>query len=142
MIIERVHPKATIPTKQFINDSGYDVTSPVDITLSWHVPKAVVPLGIKLSIPEGYEVQVRPRSGLAANYGITAVFGTVDNGYRGEIKITLLRVCTPDDIPITLYAGSRIAQLVLAPVHHINFIEGTVMPLTDRGVGGFGHTGI
>ena len=136
---------ARIPVKAHSTDAGFDVTLAGDatVTLDWHHPKALVPLGIRVEIPAGYELQVRPRSGLASKHGIMAVLGTIDSGYRGELMVTLLRVCTPDDEPVELQPGDRIAQLVLTPVvGWAGFSPGVVTSDTDRGDRGHGSTGL
>ncbi|MBA2368133.1 MAG: dUTP diphosphatase [Candidatus Protochlamydia sp.] len=100
----------------------------------------LVPTGMRVAIPQGYEIQVRPRSGLAVNHQVTVLNtpGTIDADYRGEIKIILINhgrenfVITP---------GMRIAQLILAPVFRANFVLSPELALTQRGTGGFGHTG-
>ena len=145
MRTEIVRANAALPKKSHPGDAGFDVTLAGDlpVALDWHTPKAVVPLGIRVEIPAGYELQVRPRSGLASRYGIMAVFGTIDSGYRGELMVTLLRVCTPDDEPVVLRPGDRIAQLVLAPVvGWAGFSPGVVTSDTDRGDRGHGSTGL
>lgn len=106
-------------------------------------PKAMVavPTGIKVAIPDGYEIQVRPRSGLAAKNGLTVLNtpGTVDADYRGEIKVLLINLGVE---PFTVVPGMRIAQLVVAPVVQAVFIpQQEPLSATVRGGGGFGHTG-
>ena len=136
---------ARIPVKAHPTDAGFDVTlaGTEPVTLDWHHPRALVPLGIRVETPAGYELQVRPRSGLASRYGIMAVLGTIDSGYRGELMVTLLRVCTPDDDPVTLHPGDRIAQLVLARViQWADFTPGVVVCDTERGDRGHGSTGL
>lgn len=101
---------------------------------------ALVPTGICVAIPEGYEIQVRPRSGLALKHQITVLNtpGTVDADYRGEIKIILIN---HGKEPFIITPGMRIAQLILAPVLRANFILCSELTETERGKGGFGHTG-
>ena len=94
--------------------------------------------GIACDIPSGWELQVRPRSGLAAKKGVVAAFGTVDMGYRGEIGVTLFN---HSDKPVSVAAGDRIAQIVLAPVFRANPVETQTLSETERGEGGFGSTG-
>lgn len=145
MRTEIVRANASLPKKAHPGDAGFDVTLAGDhsITLDWHHPRALVPLGIRVEIPAGYELQVRPRSGLASKHGIMAVLGTIDSGYRGELMVTLLRVCTPDDEPVELQPGDRIAQLVLTPVvGWAGFSPGVVTSDTDRGDRGHGSTGL
>lgn len=101
---------------------------------------ALVPTGMRMAIPEGYEVQIRPRSGLALNHQITVLNtpGTIDADYRGEIKIILINHGTKDFV---ITPGMRIAQMVLAPVLRAKFILNSDLTATGRGTGGFGHTG-
>ena len=102
---------------------------------------ALIPTGIKLAIPEGYEAQIRPRSGLALNHRIIIPNspGTIDSDYRGEIKVLLLNM---GEEPFTLSFGDRIAQMVFAPVAHAKFEDVKKLDETSRGSGGFGSTGI
>lgn len=102
--------------------------------------RALVPTGLKMAIPPGYEVQIRPRSGLAAKHGITLVNtpGTIDWDYRGEVKVILINLGTE---PFTINRGERIAQMVVAPVTQAAFDQVEVLPDTLRGDGGFGSTG-
>lgn len=99
----------------------------------------MIPTGVRLEIPAGYEGQVRPRSGLAAKHGITMVNapGTIDSDYRGEIRVILVNL---SDTPYVVHRGDRIAQLVIAPVLQVTF-ETTAVNTTTRGEGGFGSTG-
>ncbi|WP_075883313.1 dUTP diphosphatase [Candidatus Protochlamydia sp. W-9] len=101
---------------------------------------ALIPTGMRLAIPEGYEIQVRPRSGLALKHQVTVLNtpGTIDADYRGEIKIILINHGTNAFI---VEPGMRIAQLVLAQVLRANFVLSKELESTQRGVGGFGHTG-
>lgn len=102
--------------------------------------RALVPTGFRLAIPEGYEGQVRPRSGLARRYGLTLpnAPGTVDSDYRGEVKVLLHNGGSE---PVRIRRGDRIAQLVVAPVVRARLVEVAKLPPTERGEGGFGHTG-
>jgi len=101
---------------------------------------AVVPTGLRMAVPEGYEGQVRPRSGLAANHGVTLVNapGTIDADYRGEVRIVLINHGTD---PFVVARGDRVAQLVIAPVVRVSIEPAEGLAPTDRGSGGFGHTG-
>jgi dUTP pyrophosphatase len=103
--------------------------------------RTLVPTGIALALPVGYEAQVRPRSGLALKHGVTLLNspGTIDADYRGEIGVILINLGTA---PVTLRRGERIAQLVVAPVARIAWTETTELPASKRGAGGFGSTGI
>jgi dUTP pyrophosphatase len=102
--------------------------------------RAAVPCGIAIALPEGYEAQVRPRSGLALNHGITLLNapGTIDSDYRGEIKAILINL---GDAPFRVARGMKIAQMVIAPVQQVAFKETHELPQTERAAGGFGSTG-
>ena len=103
--------------------------------------RAAVPTGLVLAVPEGYEVQVRPRSGLALRHGVTVANapGTVDSDYRGEVMVILVNL---GEEPYTIRRGDRIAQLVLAPVVQAELVESEDLSETARGRGGFGSTGV
>jgi dUTP pyrophosphatase len=102
--------------------------------------RALVPTGLRLAIPEGYEGQVRPRSGLALRHGLTVLNapGTIDADYRGEVQVLLINL---GQEPVTIRPGDRIAQLVIAPVARAELVVAK-LPDTQRGSGGFGHTGV
>ena len=102
--------------------------------------RSLVPTGLKIALPEGYEAQVRPRSGLAAKHGITVLNspGTIDADYRGEIGVILVNL---SQTPFTIHPGERIAQLVMAQFEQIQWEETQELSKTDRGTGGFGSTG-
>ncbi|MDP0489238.1 MAG: dUTP diphosphatase [Fusobacterium sp. JB020] len=120
--------------------AGMDVRANIEnsITLK-SLERKLVPTGIKMEIPVGYEVQVRPRSGLALKHGITLVNtpGTIDSDYRGEVGIILINLSKDD---FTIEPGERIAQLILGKVYQMNLVESDLSE-TERGAGGFGHTG-
>ena len=102
--------------------------------------RAAVPTGIALALPEGYEAQVRPRSGLALAHCIAVLNspGTIDSDYRGEVRVILANL---GDAPVTIARGERIAQLVVAPVSRVAFERAASLPESRRGAGGFGSTG-
>ncbi|MDE1936974.1 dUTP diphosphatase [Bradyrhizobium sp.] len=101
---------------------------------------ALIPTGLSIALPPGYEAQVRPRSGLAARHGVTVLNapGTVDADYRGEIGVPLIN---HSDVPFTVRRGERIAQMVIAPVTHAELVPVATLSVTLRGSGGFGSTG-
>jgi len=103
--------------------------------------RALVPTGIAFALPEGYEAQVRPRSGLALKYGLTVLNspGTIDADYRGEVQVILANL---GDQPFTVTRGMRIAQMVIAAYQRIDWVKVTELPDTARGAGGFGSTGV
>jgi len=102
--------------------------------------RAVVPLGFAMALPEGFEAQIRPRSGMAIKQGVTVVNapGTIDADYRGEVMVGLINV---SDTMITISRGDRIAQMIIAPVIQASFTEVALLDDTSRGSGGFGSTG-
>lgn len=103
--------------------------------------RALIPAGIALALPEGYEGQIRPRSGLALKHGVTVLNspGTIDVDYRGELKVLLINFGTED---FTVERGMRVAQLVIAPVTRAHFQEAASLEESARGAGGFGSTGL
>lgn len=102
--------------------------------------RALIPTGIAIALPDGYEAQIRPRSGLAVHHGVTLLNapGTIDSDYRGEIKIILINLGAD---PVVIKRGDRIAQMVVHSVSRIAWIESEQLEKTDRNEGGFGHTG-
>jgi dUTP pyrophosphatase len=102
--------------------------------------RALIPCGFAIAVPEGYEGQVRPRSGLAARHGVTVVNapGTIDADYRGEVMVALINL---GQEPFVVERGMRIAQLLVVPVPRVTWSEVQELPATTRGAGGFGHTG-
>lgn len=103
--------------------------------------RAVIPAGIRIEIPRGYEAQVRPRSGLAAKYGVTVLNtpGTIDSDYRGDVGVILINL---GDETFTVHNGERIAQMVFSPVTRASFVKAEVLNSTKRGEGGLGSTGV
>jgi len=121
--------------------AGFDVGAAVDAPVFLHPGQIErLPTGFSVAIPPGYELQVRPRSGLAVNHGVTVINspGTIDADYRGEVCIALINLGKE---PFLIQRGDRIAQLVLAPVVRAQFEVVTSLDITSRGNGGFGHTG-
>lgn len=102
--------------------------------------RALIPTGLAIALPQGFEAQIRPRSGLAIKHGISCVNspGTIDSDYRGEIKVILIN---HGDVPFTIERGERIAQMVVAPVTQISWLEVAALDASERGSGGFGSTG-
>lgn len=132
---------ASLPKYASDQASGADVTAFLKESLQI-APKAraLIPTGISVEIPQGYEIQIRPRSGLALKEGITVLNtpGTIDADYRGKIGIILINL---GQEPFTVLPGMRIAQLVLAPVFQAEFLAAEALAESNRGSGGFGHTG-
>ena len=114
-----------------------DSTEPVELA---PLQRAMIPTGLSIALPQGTEAQVRPRSGLAAKYGVTVLNspGTIDADYRGEIKVILVNL---SDRPFTVNPGERIAQLVMAKYESVTWDEVEILDETARGEGGFGSTG-
>lgn len=128
-----------VPAPATAHAAGMDVVAAENVTIPVGGRHAVA-TGFAFAIPEGYEVQVRPRSGLALKNGITCLNtpGTIDADYRGEVKVILANL---GDAPFTVSRGDRIAQLVAAPVQTARFVEVDFLDDTVRGGGGFGSTG-
>lgn len=130
-----------LPSRATPGASGFDLHAAVKGDLEVAPGERVlVPTGLAIAVPEGYEAQVRPRSGLALRDGIMLpnAPGTIDCDYRGEIQVIVLNT---GDRPFTVRRGDRIAQLVIAPVAHAEWVEVESLDETERGPGGFGHTG-
>lgn len=140
VLIKRLDPDVPMPSYAHPGDAGADLTIAEDIELG-PGERALVRTGLAIALPDGYAAFIHPRSGLAARHGVTLVNapGTVDAGYRGEIKVTLLN--TDRDRPISFSRGDRIAQLVIQRVERAVFREVAVLPGSVRGDGGFGSTG-
>jgi dUTP pyrophosphatase len=133
---------AILPSYQTVGAAGADLCACLTESLvlaPGH--RVIVPTGLSFAIPCGYEIQVRPRSGLAAKHGITVLNspGTIDSDYRGEVKIILINLGTED---FTISHGDRIAQMVVVPVEQAQFQVVTALSVTERGQGGFGSTGV
>jgi len=140
VLIKRLDQGLPLPARAHPGDAGVDLCTAVDVVLA-PGERALVPTGMAIALPEGYAAFVHPRSGLAARHGVTLVNapGTVDAGYRGEIKVTLLNTDRAE--PVRFERGDRIAQLVIQPVACPQFHEVQTLPGSARGDGGFGSTG-
>ena len=138
--VRRLHPDLPLPAYAHPGDAGADLRAAADVVLP-PGGRATVGTGIAIAVPEGYAAFVHPRSGLAAGHGITVVNapGTIDAGYRGEVRVVLLN--TDPAEAFTVRRGDRIAQLVVQPVAQARFLEVAELPPTPRGEGGFGSTG-
>jgi dUTP pyrophosphatase len=138
--IQRVHPAAVLP--EYVHgpqeDAGMDLRSVTDVTLEPGVAQ-LVPTGLTVEIPPGYEAQVRPRSGLALKYAITMpnAPGTIDPGYRGEVRVILLNLGSE---PYIIHTGDRIAQMIVTRYEAVEWEEGDLAQ-SARGEGGFGSSG-
>jgi dUTP pyrophosphatase len=132
-----------LPQYQSAHAAGLDLFAAVPAESAVVIPpggRALIPTGIAIALPQGYEGQVRPRSGLAARHGITVLNapGTVDADYRGEIQVVLANLGSE---PFAVSRGTRIAQLIIAPVQQVTLVETVTLDSTARGQGGFGSTG-
>jgi dUTP diphosphatase len=141
VLIQRLDGGVPLPAYAHPGDAGADLSAAEDVELG-PGERALVRTGIAIALPAGYAAFVHPRSGLAAKHGVTIVNapGTVDAGYRGEIKVTLLN--TDREHPVSFRRGDRIAQLVIQQVARPVFHEVDELPGSARGEGGFGSTGI
>ena len=140
VLVQRLDPGVPLPTYALPGDAGADVVTTVDAELA-PGERAVLPTGLALALPAGYAVFVHPRSGLAARCGMSLVNapGTVDSGYRGEVKVIVIN---HDPVaPLRLSRGDRIAQLVLQKVERAVFTPVAVLRESERGAGGHGSTG-
>jgi dUTP pyrophosphatase len=131
----------SLPQYETLMSAGMDVRANLDTPLAIKsLERALVPTGLFISLPEGYEMQIRPRSGLAAKNGITVLNapGTIDADYRGEIKVILVNL---SDSEFVINDGERIAQMIVARHERAQWNEVKELDETQRGAGGFGHTG-
>jgi dUTP pyrophosphatase len=140
VLISRLDPDVAVPSYAHPGDAGADLVTTSDVRLA-PGERAVVGTGVAIALPEGYAGFVHPRSGLAARVGLSIVNapGTIDSGYRGEIRVCLVNLDPVE--PIVLRRGDRIAQLVVQKVEHAEFIEVERLDETVRGAGGYGSTG-
>jgi dUTP pyrophosphatase len=138
--VRRLDPGVPVPVYAHPGDAGADLVTTVDVRVA-PGERVLVPTGIAIALPDGYAAFVHPRSGLALRLGLSIVNtpGTIDAGYRGEIKVLLINH-DPSE-PVSLSRGDRIAQLVVQRVEHVRFVESAVLPETARGSGGYGSTG-
>jgi dUTP pyrophosphatase len=140
LLVQRLDPELGLPAYAHPGDAGADLLARVDVELA-PGQRATIPTGIALALPDGYAAFVHPRSGLAARHGVTTLNGpgTVDAGYRGEVKVTLVNTDATESVLIR--RGDRIAQLVVQRVERASFVEVERLPGSDRGTGGHGSTG-
>lgn len=128
-----------LPGRATAGAAGMDLVSAVDITVAPGA-RVLVPSGLSVAVPEGYELQLRPRSGLALKHGITLpnTPATIDSDYRGELQVILINL---GDAPFVIARGDRIAQMLVQRVEPVEFREVAELPPSGRGAGGFGSTG-
>jgi dUTP pyrophosphatase len=138
--VRRLDPELPLPDYAHAGDAGADLRAAEEVVLP-PGGRATVGTGLAVAVPDGYAAFVHPRSGLASRHGIAVVNapGTVDAGYRGEIRVVLLNTDATE--PFTVRRGDRIAQLVVQPVTRVRFLDVAELPPTPRGEGGFGSTG-
>ncbi len=138
--VQRLDTDLPLPSYAHPGDAGADLVTTVDVTLA-PGERAMVPTGVAIALPDGFVALVHPRSGLAARHGLSIVNtpGTVDAGYRGEIKVMLINHDPRE--PIELRRGDRIAQLVIQRFERAEFIDVEALPESARGSGGYGSTG-
>lgn len=138
--ITRLHDSAVVPSYAHPGDAGADLVASESVTLQ-PGERAAIATGIAIAIPDGYVGLVHPRSGLALDHGLTLVNapGTIDSGYRGEVKVLAINL---GQEPVSIAAGDRIAQLVVQPVARAEMVEVDELPPAHRGQGGFGSTGV
>ena len=139
--VRRLDPDLPLPEYAKPGDAGIDLRATEALTLAPGGGRALVPTGIAVAIPRGYAGFIQPRSGLALKHGVTVLNspGLIDSDYRGELKALLIN--TDPTEPFEVTRGERIAQLVIQAVEHVDFVEVDVLDDTERGEGGFGHTG-
>jgi len=138
IINKSAHP---LPAYESSSAAGMDLRADVKEAVTLNpLERALVPTGIYIELPHGFEAQIRPRSGLAAKHGVTVLNtpGTIDADYRGEIKVILVNLSS---VPFTINNGERIAQMVVAEHQQVEWKEAIELSETNRGVGGFGSTG-
>jgi dUTP pyrophosphatase len=140
VLIRLLDDAVPVPSYAHPGDAGADLVTTVDVEIPPQ-GRVVVPTGVAIALPDGYAAFVHPRSGLAARHGLTIVNapGTVDAGYRGEIKVTLLNTDAAE--PVRLQRGDRVAQLVIQKVERARFLRAETLPGSHRGEGGFGSSG-
>jgi dUTP pyrophosphatase len=139
--IQRLRAGVTLPTYQSAHAAGMDLHAAIEGETTLQPGDiALIPCGFAMAVPEGYEAQVRPRSGLASRHGISMpnAPGTIDADYRGEVKVPLVNL---GRLPFVVTGGMRIAQMLIKPVPRTQWEEVDALPATARGEGGFGHTG-
>jgi hypothetical protein len=131
-----------LPTYATAQSAGMDLRANIDEPIILRpMERQLIPTGLHIALPEGFEAQVRPRSGLALKHGITVLNtpGTIDADYRGELKVLLVNFSNTDFV---INAGERVAQMVIARYEKVDFEQVIELDDTERGAGGYGHTGV
>ncbi|MGH7855781.1 MAG: dUTP diphosphatase [Candidatus Binatia bacterium] len=139
--VRRLREGVELPRYMTERAAGLDLAAALDgeVTIA-PLARATIPTGIAIALPPGYEAQIRPRSGLAERHGLTLLNtpGTIDADYRGEIRVIVVNL---GEAPVTIRPGERIAQMIVGPVARVSWQEVADLDETERGSGGFGHTG-
>ena len=141
VLIKKLRADAIVPRYMTAHAAGLDLSAALDEPIELAIGgRAAIPTGLAIKLPEGYEAQVRPRSGLARDHGVTLINapGTIDCDYTGAL---IILVINHGDRPVRIEHGQRIAQLIVAPVVQAELVEVAELPATERGSGGFGSTG-
>jgi dUTP pyrophosphatase len=140
VLVRRLDSELPLPAYALPGDAGADIVTAVDVTLA-PGERAVVPTGLAVAVPDGFAAFLHPRSGLAARAGLALVNapGTIDSGYRGEIKVIVINHDPVSELQLA--RGDRIAQLVVQRVERAQFVEVSELPVSERGTGGHGSTG-
>ena len=140
MLVQRLDSDVPLPVYALPGDAGADIVTAVDVTLA-PGERAVLPTGLAIAVPDGFAAFVHPRSGLAARAGLGLVNapGTIDSGYRGEVKVIVINHDPAE--PLHLARGERVAQIVIQRVERAEFVEVEELPVSERGAGGHGSTG-
>jgi dUTP pyrophosphatase len=134
--------KNNLPAYETVHSAGMDLRADLEVPVRLNpMERKLIPTGLHIELPEGFEAQIRPRSGLAFKHGISIVNspGTIDADYRGEIKVLLINLSTE---PFEINTGDRIAQMIIAQHEKVSWQEVEVLNETSRGAGGYGHTGV
>ncbi|UKL30043.1 dUTP diphosphatase protein [Bacillus phage PK2] len=135
--IKKLHKDAVVPFYAKQGDAGFDLVTTEKVTIPPH-SYGKAPLGLAFELPEGYELQIRNRSGVTSKSWIRVQLGTVDSGYRGEVSVM---IDNPSDFPVTIEKGFRIAQGVVNELPNVRLVEVEELGQSERGAGGFGSTG-
>ncbi|MDA9913159.1 dUTP diphosphatase [Candidatus Nanopelagicales bacterium] len=140
VLVHRLDPDLPLPVQQHPGDAGFDLQTRIDVVLEPGA-RTLLPTGLALALPDGFVGFVVPRSGLAVKHGVSIVNapGTIDAGYRGEIKVSLVNLAP--DTAVVLQRGDRIAQLVVQQIPRVRWHEVATLPGSERDRGGFGSTG-
>jgi dUTP pyrophosphatase len=143
VLIKRLPEGADLPLPQRMTEhaAGFDLCAAVSESVVLEVGEIrLIPCGFAMALPQGYEAQIRPRSGLASKHGVTLVNspGTIDSDYRGQVQTPLINLGRQ---PFVIQRGMRIAQMLIVPVPAVELVESNDLNQTARGTGGFGHTG-